>query len=81
MTDSLPELPELVQPTPPTAPMHDFNIAVIIENTVYQVMNVDGQFAAQLLSQPRFVQVAHDQVKPGWLYDEATGTFVEQELL
>jgi hypothetical protein len=81
MTDSLPNLPDLVQPNPPTPPIHDYNIAVIIDNTVYQVMNVDGQFAAQLLSQPTFVQVAHDQVKPGWLYDGSTQSFTEQEIL
>jgi hypothetical protein len=66
--NDLPDVPDLV------APKHDvtafpYDIAVIIDDTVFQIMNVDGQQAAQFLSQPRFVRILPgDLAKIGWKY-------------
>lgn len=55
--------------------VHPYDVAMIIDGVVYDTMNVDGQFAARLLSQPTFVQFAAGTVRLGYLYDAATGTF------
>jgi hypothetical protein len=69
----LPEVPELVAPAPEHVPAYDYNIAMLIDNVVYQVMNVDSQQAAQFMSQPTFIQVGSD-AKVGWQYID--GKFV-----
>jgi hypothetical protein len=55
--------------------VHPFDIAIIIDNIVYQIWNTEGQFAAQLLAQPVFVQIHAGEAKVGWIYDPAAGTF------
>ena len=70
---ALPEVPELVAPAPEHVPAYDYNIAMLIDNVVYQVMNVDAQQAAQFMSQPTFIQVGLD-AKVGWQYVD--GKFV-----
>lgn len=69
---ALPEIPEL-QPVDNT--YYPYDIAVIVDNVVYQVMNVSGQNAAILINQPTFVQVDGTAVREGYTYDPATGTF------
>lgn len=64
---ALPEVPELVPPAPEHVPAYDYNIAMLIDDVVYQVLNVDAQQAAQFMSQPTFVQVGFD-AKVGWKY-------------
>jgi hypothetical protein len=64
---ALPEVPELVPPAPEHVPAYDYNIAMLIDDVVYQVLNVDAQQAAQFMSQPIFVQVGLD-AKVGWKY-------------
>jgi hypothetical protein len=66
---------EILPGVPPLdKPRHDvsaypYDLAVIIDDTVFQIMNVDGQHAAQFLSQPKFVRVMPgDFVKIGWKY-------------
>ncbi len=86
MTDEIPELihqvairddieiPELVRPKVEIAP-NPYDIALIIDGIVFQVMNVDGQSAAQFMAQPTFVRVGKDDnVKVGWRY--ADGKFM-----
>lgn len=65
-------VPALENPIPAGA---DFVIAVIKDGIVYEVMNVEGQQAALLLSAPTFVQINRGDAFTGDLYDEATGTF------
>jgi len=70
---ALPPIPELsVLGTNTEA---TFSIAVIIDNTVYQVIATDGQSAAQFLAQPTFVQVDRNAVMPGATYNAETGEF------
>lgn len=65
-------IPELVSPA---LTMHPYDIALIIDDTVFQVLNVDGQAAAQFMAQPTFVRVtSSDNVKIGWKY--VNGKFV-----
>jgi hypothetical protein len=83
MTDQniLPEVPDLV------APKHDvsaypYDIAVIIDDTVFQIMNVDGQQAAQFLSQPRFVRILPgDLAKIGWKYIDGKFSYPDESQL
>lgn len=75
--DPLPDLPELVVPQIEIAP-HPYDIALVINDTVFQIMNVDGQSAAQFMAQPKFVRVtANDFVKVGWKYID--GQFVQPD--
>ena len=66
-------IPTLEQPGP--VKLHPFNMALIIDNKVYQVMNVDGQTAAAFLADHTFVQIADGEAQAGWDYDPATQTF------
>jgi hypothetical protein len=69
MTDEiLPDVPTLISPTVSQIPAYDFDIALIIDGTVFQIMNVDGQQAAQYLSNPTFVQVVNGSARIGWTY-------------
>jgi len=70
---SLPEVPALE--TVSAAQIQPYDIAVIIDNVVYQLMNLDGNQAAIYLSQPTFVQVEYGKVRVGQIYDPTTGTF------
>jgi hypothetical protein len=74
MTESLPEVPSLVTPFV-QAPTQDYSVAALIDNTVYQVLNTDGQGAALFLANPTFIQVDKDQVSVGQIYDPETNTF------
>ena len=68
-------IPELVQPS---VTLYPYDIALIIDDTVFQVLNVDGQAAAQFMAQPRFVRVtSSDNVKIGWKH--INGSFVPPE--
>jgi hypothetical protein len=81
MTDNtLPEVPGLEVPAVQETRSQPFDIAVIIDNVVYQVINTDGQFAAQLLAQPKFVQVLPSEAKVGWIYNESDNTFTQPEV-
>ena len=51
-----------------------FDIALIIDGVVYAIYNVDGQGAAQLLSNPTIARVTDARVRPGDLYVD--GSFV-----
>lgn len=76
---TLPGVPELEVPAVQEVRSQPFDIAVIIDNVVYQVINTDGQFAAQLLAQPKFVQVLPSEAKVGWIYNESDNTFTQPE--
>lgn len=70
------ELPAVPALSPLTnIAVHPYDIALIVDGVVYDTLNVDGQFAARLLAQPKFVQFAQGTVRLGYLYDETTGTF------
>ena len=68
------DLPEIVKtfPEPERLP---FDIAMLIDNVVYQVLNVDGQSAAQYLSQPTYIRVKNEETRVGWKYNPETKTF------
>jgi hypothetical protein len=68
------ELPEVVRPFPEPERL-PFDIAMMIDNVVYQVLNVDGQSAAQYLSQPTYLRVKEGETKVGWKYNPETKTF------
>jgi hypothetical protein len=73
MTDkNLPEIPSLSYPAAEHTPNHEFDVAMIINGIVFQVINMDGNAAAQYLSNPTFVQVAPGQAKIGWTYQDGT---------
>lgn len=82
MTEPLPkpELPALEPVQTISAPRYDYNLAVVLDGVVYQTLNVDGQTAALYTSNPQFIQIALGEAQPGYLYDEATGTFSRSEL-
>lgn len=65
----LPEVPELSTSIDQKITYYPYNIAMIIDNVVYQVFNVGDQEAAQFMSQPLFVQVGFD-AKVGWIYKD-----------
>jgi hypothetical protein len=65
-------LPELVAPLPID---NGYNLAVIKDGIVYEVMNVDGQQAALLLSGPTFIQIPRGAAFTGDSYDSVTGEF------
>jgi hypothetical protein len=69
MSEELPGIPDLVPPAIETIASFPYNVAMIIDGTVYQILNVDGQTAAMYLSNPTFVQVAQDVARIGWTYD------------
>ena len=68
---TVPPLPELATTYQP------FWVAMIIDGTVYDVLNIDGHSAAKYLSQPTFVQVDHGQAGIGWKYNAETGAFTQ----
>lgn len=72
---SLPQVPNLVPVQIDTDSVPDYSLAIIKDNIVYQVMNMDGQTAALLLSNPLFVQVDNTLVAVGDVYDPQTQTF------
>lgn len=72
---SLPQIPQLVPVQIDTDSVPDYSLAIVKDNVVYQVMNMDGQTAALLLSGPVFVQVDKELVSVGDLYDPETQTF------
>jgi len=59
----------------PAGVFTDYTLAVVKDGIVYEVMNVDGQQAALLLSGPSFVQIARGDAFTGDSYDSLTGTF------
>jgi len=66
--ENLPEVPSLTYPVVEQIPTYEFDVAMIIDDTVFQIINMDGPTAAQYLSSPSFVQVAHGEVKVGWIH-------------
>lgn len=75
MSEIIEDIPELV---PPTNVLYPYDIALVIDGTVFQVLNVDGQSAAQFMSQPTFVRVTPTNfAKVGWKYVD--GKFVEPD--
>jgi len=62
------ELPEIVKPYPEPE-RQPFDVAMLIDNIVYQVLNIDGQTAAQYLSQPTYVRIKDGEAKNGWKYN------------
>jgi hypothetical protein len=74
MSDNLPVVPTL-DTAVPTIRNNDYDVAMVIDGVVYEVLNVDGRGAARFLAQPTFVQVAANSVFPGWTYDSQTQQF------
>lgn len=72
---TLPQVPEILDPTAFAADEAKYSLAVIIDNVVYAIINTDGQSAARFLAQPTFVQVDKNVVSDGHIYDPVTGTF------
>ena len=80
MTD-LPAIPSLDPVSPAELALQPYDVALIIDNVVYQTFNIDGQTAARFLAQPLFVQFANDTAKTGYHYDPETGTFFNPNLV
>lgn len=75
---TLPEVPPLGEVSTGRYP---YNIAVVVNGTVYSVVNVPGQQAAMYLSQPEFIHVDIGTVTTGYTYDSVTGEFAPPALL
>jgi hypothetical protein len=71
------EVPPLQEPEIVYYNYFPYDIALIIDNVVYQTMNVPGEVAAQYMSQPKFVQYTNNAAHVGWTYDEETDTFLQ----
>jgi hypothetical protein len=71
-----PKVPELKKPFPDAVFTLPFNVALVIDDIVYSVINCTGEQAAQYLAQPTFIQVAEDETKTGWKYDKESGKFI-----
>ena len=67
---TLPEIPSLNYPTAEQTPNHEFDIAMVINGIVFQIINMDGNAAAQYLSNPTFVQILPGRAKIGWVYQD-----------
>lgn len=74
MPQNLPEVPPL-DTAVPVPPLDEYNVALLIGDTVYEVINTNAQGAARFLAQPTFVQISPGECGIGWVYDENTGTF------
>jgi hypothetical protein len=74
---SLPDIPAISEINSGRYP---FNIAVVIDNVVYSVLNLPGSQAALYAAQPTFVQVDFNQVVTGSVYNPADGTFTDPEV-
>lgn len=74
MSENLPVVPS-IDTAVPVPRNNEFDVAMIIDGVVFEVMNVDGRGAARFLAQPTFVQVAANSVFPGWVYNSETQTF------
>lgn len=70
----LEDVPELIRFDSDNPNRLPFDIAVIIDGVVYAILNVDGQGAAQLLSNPTFARITDSRVRPGDLYVD--GSFI-----
>ena len=71
---SLPEIPPLNSMSTDNL---NYSIALVIDNTVYQVLNTDAVSAAQFVAQPTFVQVDKELVAIGDTYNPETGEFTK----
>ena len=69
------EIPELEKPL--ARPISPFIVAMVIDGTVYQIFNLDGQQAAQYLSNPKFVQINYGDAEVGWEYNNGKFSFPE----
>lgn len=67
--ETLPEVPELIPPAMENIAVLPYNVAMIIDGVVYQILNVDGASAAQYLAQPTFLQIGLNEARIGWTYD------------
>lgn len=78
MTNSLPSVPNLEQPSTPVeaiSPENNYHLAVVIDNVVYQMIQTNGKNAAIFLSNPTFIQVNQNDAQVGYTYDPQAGTF------
>lgn len=70
---TLEPVPELIPVNPQyTQP---YFVAMIIDNKVYEILNVSGQSAARFLANPTFVQINNGDALVGSDYDPQTNTF------
>lgn len=69
---TLPAIPEIA---PIVVDTYDYDMAIILDGVVHQVINTTPQSAALFNAQPTFVQVDGNLVREGFLYDAETGTF------
>jgi hypothetical protein len=61
--------------TLPNPRTEEFDIALILDIVLYEVINTNGKGAARFLAQPLFKQVRFGEVGLGYLYDPETETF------
>jgi len=71
---SLPQVPNFVLPKPENITPNPYFIALLVDNVLVNLMNVDGQTAAAYLSNPTFVQVTGTE-QPGMKYNPSTKEF------
>lgn len=73
---TLEPVPPLDDIKPPTYSEKYF-VALLIDNVVHEIFNVNGQGAARFLAQPTFKQVEFGQAGIGSVYDPVTDTFTK----
>jgi hypothetical protein len=66
----LPVVPDLKAPVPENTGEFPYEIAMVIDDVIYDVMNVDGQQAAQYMTQPKFVLFNPGEARIGWTYKD-----------
>jgi hypothetical protein len=71
---SLPLIPALEPVSQSPVASQPYYVAVMIDDVVRQVMNLDGQSAALFLSAPKIVQ-CDATVAPGMTYNQNSNTF------
>lgn len=75
-----PTLPDLEEPLPQTFGYFPYEVALIIDDVIYDIFNVDGQQAAQYMAQPKFVLFNPGEAKLGWIYKDGELSYPEGKI-
>jgi hypothetical protein len=73
----LPIVPDLETPVPQNVGDFPYEIAMVIDDIIYDIYNVDGQQAAQYMAQPKFVLFNPGEAKIGWIYKDGEISYPE----
>jgi hypothetical protein len=74
-TQDLPTIPDLGTPPQQPAASLPFYFAVLVDNKVYRIFNVDAETASVFNANPTFVHISSDETVTGATYNPVTKTF------